>query len=116
MYILGKGEVVVLKKMGHGEHELIRMQAGEHFGEMALITNEHRTATIRAVTDIDCLRLEQKGFDNLLDSDPRFAQCILSVITRRLKETDEASTQDMLQAYHAMTFSLASRPEASIMR
>lgn len=107
MYVLCKGEVAVLKTMGLAEHELTRLKPGEHFGEMALISNARRTATIRATMATDCARMDQAGFDVLMGEDARFAQRMLRIISDRLKDTDEAATNDMLKAHQALSFSLA---------
>lgn len=107
MYVLGSGEVRVLKRMGSGYHEMGRLRAGEHFGEMALISNEHRVATIEAATDVECVRMDRDGYNILMESDPQFAQRILRELTKRLQRTDEAATQDMLRAHHALSFALA---------
>ncbi|MCH7959966.1 MAG: cyclic nucleotide-binding domain-containing protein [Candidatus Hydrogenedentes bacterium] len=107
MYLIASGRVAVLKKMGEGEHVLNRLNPGEHFGEMSLVSNARRTATIRAENPVECLRLDQAGFDQLMDADSGFAQRILKVLCRRLKETDEAVTRDMLLAHQALSFSLA---------
>ena len=50
MYIVVAGEVTILKDMGWGFRELKRMGSGESFGEMALISSERRTATVKALT------------------------------------------------------------------
>lgn len=107
MYIVGSGEVRVLKRMGSGYHEMGRLGAGEHFGEMALISNEHRVATIEADTKVECVRMDREGYNILMESDPLFAQRILRELTQRLRRTDEAATSDMLRAHHALSFSLA---------
>lgn len=112
MYIVGSGEVIGYKKMGESQRELMTLKAGEHFGEMALISAERRTATIRTASNVSCVRIGQDGFNDLMDSEPRFAQRMLHVITNRLKRTDEASTRDILQAHQALIFSLAQLAES----
>jgi HD-GYP domain-containing protein (c-di-GMP phosphodiesterase class II) len=112
MYIIGSGQVRGYKKMGESQRELMTLDAGEHFGEMALISAERRTATIRAASDVSCVRIDQDGFNHLMDSEPTFAQRMLHVITERLKRSDEASTRDILQAHQALIFSLAQLAES----
>ena len=112
MYIIGAGQVRGYKKMGEGQRELMTLDAGEHFGEMALISAERRTATIRAASDVSCVRIGQDGFTCLMDSEPLFAQRMLRVLTDRLKRTNETSTRDILQAHQALIFSLANLAES----
>lgn len=107
MYVIGKGDAKVVKRMGRGERELMTLPSGEHFGEMALISNAHRSATVRALTDVECARMDQAGFDACMNDCADFAQRILRVLTARLKHSDETATRDMLRAHHALSFSLA---------
>ncbi len=60
------------------------LQAGEPFGEMALLTNSPRTATIKAETDCEVLRLERSAFLNLVRDQPGVALAIAATLSRRL--------------------------------
>lgn len=107
LYIIGEGEVSVLKKMGEGQHELARLGAGEHLGEMAMISSARRSATVQAASLVECVRMDETGFNELLDSDARFSQRMLKALAVRLRDTDEAAMQDMVLAHQALSFSLA---------
>ena len=74
---------------------------------MALITKGQRVATIEADTYVECVRMKREGYNILMESEPQFAQRILRELTNRLRRTDESATNDMLRAYHALSFSLA---------
>ena len=106
-YILSKGEVTLYKHMGLGERKIRKFHTGEHFGEMALISNEKRSGTVRADSDSVCLCINEAGFNKLIDEEPRFSQRMLLALTERLRQTDEAATRDMVTAHHALSFSLA---------
>src|SRR5690348_4740960 len=55
MYFLGKGKVSVLFNSGDGvERQVALMSAGEFFGELSLLTGEARSATVQAVSRVDC--------------------------------------------------------------
>lgn len=47
---------------------LCTMERGEHFGEMALLPGppKPRTATVTAVTEVECLRLDKDSFQRVL--------------------------------------------------
>ena len=47
MFVIVKGEVTIGKDLGWGQRELDRLRPGDAFGEMALISKERRTATVR---------------------------------------------------------------------
>ena len=107
MYVIGEGEVAVFKQVGQGEHELMRLGVGAHFGEMAMISSARRNATIRVTSDLLCARMNEASFNALMESDARFAQRMLKALAERLRDTDEAAMQDMLLAHQALSFSLA---------
>jgi NADH dehydrogenase len=55
LYLIWKGEVVVLRQAGAEVETLARLGAGQHFGEMAVFQNVRRTATVRAVTAVEVI-------------------------------------------------------------
>lgn len=112
MFILTKGEISVLKDMGWGQHELKRMHPGELFGEMALISQEKRTATAKAVSEVECIEMGEADFSQLLNENAMFAQNVLRVLTDRLKRFDEIATQELVDAHQALIFSLAKLAES----
>ncbi len=107
LLIIGDGEVEVVKMVGQSPHVLSRLGPGEHVGEMALISNQRRSATVRVVRAFHGLVLRQSAFDALLDDEPRFAREMLRAISDRLRKTDETALEQMVTAHQALTFSLA---------
>jgi response regulator RpfG family c-di-GMP phosphodiesterase len=107
LLIIGDGEVEVTKMIGQSPHVLSRLGPGEHVGEMALISRQRRSATVRAVKAFHGLMLRQSEFDALLDDEPRFAREMLRAISDRLRRTDETALEQMVTAHQALTFSLA---------
>lgn len=107
MYIIIQGEVSVLKDLGWGQRELMRRKSGEIFGEMALILDVKRTATIQTVEYTECFILKRHDFNNLLDKNVKIARCFLRILTDRLKQSDERSSVELVQAQKAMIFALA---------
>ena len=112
MFIIVSGEVAILKDVGWGQRELGRMGAGESFGEMALISNEHRTATVKALENTLCLQLDEADFDALLDQDSHFAQRVAKILTQRLAEQGTESSKALASAYRALITSLAGLAES----
>jgi CRP/FNR family transcriptional regulator len=62
---------------------------GDFFGEMALLDNAPRSATIRAIDDTSCLMLSSWDFRGLLERTPSIAIKLLEVLSRRLRVADE---------------------------
>eukprot|EP00614_Pseudopedinella_elastica_P011081 CAMPEP_0172595798 /NCGR_PEP_ID=MMETSP1068-20121228/15442_1 /TAXON_ID=35684 /ORGANISM="Pseudopedinella elastica, Strain CCMP716" /LENGTH=644 /DNA_ID=CAMNT_0013394505 /DNA_START=15 /DNA_END=1946 /DNA_ORIENTATION=+ len=79
-YIINDGEVAVSKNNGGTEVEITRLSNQEYFGERALIREEPRKATIKAVGEVECLVLERAAFLKLLlpTQDKTFEEEMLS--------------------------------------
>ncbi len=107
MFVIVSGKVSVHKETGWGQRELRQLGPREAFGEMALITQEARSASVTALEATECLRLEQAGFSVLLDQDPLFAQRVAKMLTRRLSALDRTTSEELLGAYRALLFGFA---------
>ena len=61
-YAISSGQVEVLE-----DGVRVRsMGPGDHFGEIALLLDTPRTATVRAITPVRAFRLDREGFDKLV--------------------------------------------------
>ncbi|RME07047.1 MAG: Stp1/IreP family PP2C-type Ser/Thr phosphatase [Deltaproteobacteria bacterium] len=74
-----------------------RMRAGTHFGEMSLIDQQPRSATVTAVVDTKLLVISRKDFIALLRSDTHLASKLLwrflMVVSRRLRDATARYTE-----------------------
>ena len=107
MFVILDGRVSVLRDMGWGERELGIMKSSEVFGEMALLTDEARSATVVALERTECLQLDSESFDILLDQDPVFAQQVAKFMTKRFSELTKKTSDELLGAYKALLFAVA---------
>ena len=105
MYIIARGEVSIQSEPTG--RELVALNNGDFFGEIALLNEVIRTATARAATDCTLLSLFQPDLLGLLDRNPRLGVKILVALSRlvglRLVEvSDEVEAlcreRDALQA------------------
>jgi CRP/FNR family cyclic AMP-dependent transcriptional regulator len=69
------------------------MRARECFGEMALIEDAPRSATVRAEVPTHCLTLSKQGFLNLIQRHPQIALTIMKSLCQRLRHTNELLQQ-----------------------
>jgi len=84
LYVVTKGEVEVVREDPEkGDLVLARLGPGEYFGEMALINNQPRNATVRAVTDAETLNIHRTDFDLLFRNVPALRQSIEAVMKQR---------------------------------
>jgi CRP-like cAMP-binding protein len=95
-FIVTKGRAEVLSGAESGQPtRLSEFGAGEWFGEMALLEGVPRTATVRAVDDVECLVLSRWDFVAELRTNPHIAVGMLPILSQRLREAD-----DRLRAAH----------------
>jgi CRP-like cAMP-binding protein len=87
MYIIVSGEVRVLTAGGDGATvEVARRRPGEYVGEMALLSQEPRMASLAATGDVRLLCIDQKSFESLLRERPEISLAVMRVLCARLKE------------------------------
>ncbi|MFV2066768.1 MAG: ABC transporter transmembrane domain-containing protein, partial [Pirellulales bacterium] len=67
MFVVYSGKVRVLRETDGGELPLNTLFAGEHFGELALVSHEPRNATIRAAADSTLVGIPAEAVRALLD-------------------------------------------------
>lgn len=85
LYIVKSGRVKILATLGSGaEVDLLSLEPGSFFGELALVCEDTRMVTARAETDIELLRLSRSQFNRLLDQEPLIGSHMLLVITKLL--------------------------------
>jgi len=71
LYVVLDGEVDVLQTVpGRGEQSLRRLGRGDCFGEIALVSDRPRTATVRTLTPVNVLAVDREAFQSLFSSFP----------------------------------------------
>jgi signal transduction histidine kinase len=95
-YMLLEGDVEVSKGINHQEARLLKtLTAGDFFGEMALIHNAPRAATVSAKTDVVTLELEKDAFDQILKHSPSVSMAMVREISNRLRQNDDLAIEDL---------------------
>lgn len=89
LYIVEKGlmEAVIDEETG-SERTLNLFFPGDFFGEMSLLTQEPRSASLRAITGSQLIRLSQEQFNRLLENKPRAALHLSKVLSSYLSRTN----------------------------
>ena len=87
LYLVIHGEAEVVVDGAAGRTVVARLRDGEFFGEMGLLTGEPRSATVLAVTDVECYRLDKEGFGLVLAARPELAEEIATLLTQRRAAT-----------------------------
>lgn len=81
LYVILEGLVDVQR----GPEHLATLGTKECFGEMALLDQAPRMASVRASTDVELLAIARDDFQDLLDMHPALARGIIRVLTQRLR-------------------------------
>jgi CRP-like cAMP-binding protein len=87
LYLIGHGEFVVSAPDGNGnERTVAHLGPGEFFGEMALLRDEPRSATVRAISDAQVWSLSAADYAAFLRDTPALQAALEQVGSRRRLE------------------------------
>ena len=65
------------------------IEAGELVGELAFLDQKTRSATVKALTDCQLVKLEYSEFQEMLAMQPKWMKKILLTLTTRLRKMSE---------------------------
>jgi signal transduction histidine kinase len=95
-YLILEGEVEVTKMINNDETRLLKtLTSGDFFGEMALIHNAPRAATVKTITPLIALEIHRQAFDQVLKNSSSVSLAMVREISRRLRENDEMAIGDL---------------------
>ncbi|WKZ38178.1 MAG: ATP-binding protein [Anaerolineales bacterium] len=95
-YMVLEGEFEVTKTINNTDKRLLKtLTAGDFFGEMALIHNAPRAATVKSITNVVVLELDKEGFNRVLKHSPSVAMAMVGEISSRLRQNDQLAIEDL---------------------
>jgi signal transduction histidine kinase len=119
-FIVLDGEFEVIKKSDTQNIVIAVREAGEVFGEMALLDHAPRTATVRAVRESHVLKIPGEAFQRTLTQSPTAALEILVTVSRRLRQNEGLLRQsEKMAALGTLSAGLAhelNNPAAAVRR
>ncbi|MFA5928217.1 MAG: cyclic nucleotide-binding and patatin-like phospholipase domain-containing protein [Candidatus Margulisiibacteriota bacterium] len=90
LYVIISGHVQVSVRIADGSQKVLAiLKQGDHFGEMAILSGEPRSATITTCSDCVMWVLQKKGFDSLLADHPEIAVGLSRALAHRLQKTNK---------------------------
>ena len=93
MFIIESGLVRVFKSidtpMGSKELELVHLGPKSLFGEMAIIDDQRRSASVQALEETVCMVITKEMFNDSLSKIPKWVTVLIQVLVARLRETNE---------------------------
>lgn len=93
LFMVVSGDLSVRIGKGADEHEVARLGAGQFFGEMSLMTGESRTASVVAVTDVECYRCDKHAIESVLREMPLLAEQIAETLALRKTALSTAQSE-----------------------
>ena len=93
LYIIDRGELAVEVASFGKQRPVAKLQAGEFFGEMGLLTGEARAATVRATSHCALLVIGHSAFHATLDKVPHVVEKMSDLVAVRQAELEEVASQ-----------------------
>jgi CRP-like cAMP-binding protein len=113
MYVVVQGGFEVYRESGGEQVVLAHVLAGEHFGEIALIANRPRSASVRALTQAVALRLTKEALFAHPSIASRLLQNMARLLAVRLADADEDIILHRSRAREAEAKAQAAQAEAA---
>ena len=98
-FIILSGTVKVTKKVGKREVTMATLGPKQVFGEMGLIDNRPRSATVRADSELEVRLIDNEQFNNLLQTKPSVIVPILKCFFERLRQTSNILAERTAYTY-----------------
>jgi signal transduction histidine kinase len=107
VYVIFRGRVEIVKRLDdESERYLTSSGPGELFGEIAILQEGFRTATVRAAEPTTVLEIDQEPFFAVLGRNPSLGVRILVNMSGRLREIDQQAIADLREVNEQLTRTL----------
>lgn len=97
MYVVQSGSVEIRRSLGNSDQLLAVLEAGEFFGEMALVTGRARSATAVAIEDSKLLVIDPRTFEDMLRAKAEVAARMIRSLAERLQRANQQIELLLLQ-------------------
>jgi serine phosphatase RsbU (regulator of sigma subunit) len=99
-YILADGQVAITQKLGANEKRVMATyNPGNFFGEMALIDQKPRSATITSLTRVVVLEITEDVFQELLSNSPNLAMAMVRRFIANVRSSTKMTIDELRQKY-----------------
>ena len=110
MYVIREGRAKVTKASEDGREKIMNfLEAGSFFGDMALLGDETRSASVKTLEESTLLALSRRDFIDLLRQSPDLALSVIEELANRLRETNEQARSLSFQGVEERTRNLFER-------
>jgi CRP/FNR family cyclic AMP-dependent transcriptional regulator len=87
MFLIIEGSVDVIRDIGVGQQFLAKLERNRSFGEVALLTNSPRTASVTAQTKVRLIKITKENLAHLSTENPRIAMQIYRILAESLAQS-----------------------------
>ncbi|TDJ18850.1 MAG: Crp/Fnr family transcriptional regulator [Deltaproteobacteria bacterium] len=110
MYVIREGHVKVTKLSGDGREKILELLGpGDFFGEMSLLDDAPRSASVKSLTETHILALSRPDFLKELRRNPDLGMAVIQELTRRVRQMDEQASSLSFQRVRERTQGLLIR-------
>jgi CRP/FNR family transcriptional regulator, cyclic AMP receptor protein len=105
LYLILSGVCGVFKtnKLTHDSFDVAQLREGSFFGEMSLIDDQARSATVKALTECQLFYISKESFQQFLGMAPtmkeRFHEAVIRILVGRLRELDDSYVTSQYQLW-----------------
>lgn len=96
-FIVESGQAVVYRGLNGEVIHFARFGAGDFFGEIALLEDTVRSASVRADTHVRVLEISRPGFRRLLRENPDVALAVMEELSKRVRDTDQRMIEGLVR-------------------
>lgn len=97
LFIIRRGRVRVFRERNALEVPLAELGPGDVLGTMTLLTGEPRTASVRALEDVEAVIMDAASFASGLGELPKWAVVVIKDLTARIKNVNEMLVESSLR-------------------
>lgn len=87
MYVIQSGRIAIVREMGDSEIVLAELPPGEFFGEMSILNDAPRSATVRVLEDAHLLVIDANTFGAMIRGSAEIAARLIGRLASRLADT-----------------------------
>lgn len=89
-FLIQSGDVAVFTESGGKRVELARMGAGQIIGEMALVVDTPRSATVQALTECNLIVITRDTLNSKLEKSDPTVRALVTMLMKRLAQSNKA--------------------------
>ena len=103
-YLIVEGQVAISKWLDFAQEErfLRHSSDGDFFGEMALINDAPRGATVKTTRQSTVLEMDRESFLNIIASSPSVALAMVRTTIDRMRSNDKMQFEELRETYEAL--------------